>query len=204
MTDNIAGRASWGVCRAEMVRCVRTLGNGNSTNTESQANGLMAPEEYFIFGGDNPKDDVDDNEFYLDAITVTRTPSTESLPEHNEVSPWNDFTSKFVVADSDMSGGASYSSSDAKGSDPCYTDYEEGIYGKGKWRLPNQKEFAMMLARKDKLEGFANHTQNNYYITRTSYSMGWHTSNYGIFGYDNGSINLTQHNRARIRCVRDK
>ena len=27
MTDNIAGNPGWGVCRAEMVRCVRTLGN---------------------------------------------------------------------------------------------------------------------------------------------------------------------------------
>ena len=198
MTDNIAGQASWGVCRAEMIRCVRTLGNGNPTNTEYQANGLMAPDEYFVFGGDKdkPYSDLNDNEFYLDAITVTRTPSDEPLPVHSEVTlPWNDFTTKFAVASNFMSR-TNYSSSEAKGNDPCLS-YTEGGY---KWRMPNQKEFALMLLRMDAL----NLKKTEYYLTRTYYSMGWHPSNNGIFGYDAGSINLTNHdNRAKIRCVRD-
>ena len=66
--------------------------------------------------------------------------------------------------------------------------------------MPNQKEFALMLTRMDELDL----KNTEYYLTRTNYSMGWHSSNYGIFGYDAGSINLTNHpNRAKIRCVRD-
>lgn len=198
MTDNIAGRASWGVCRAELVRCVRTLGNGNSSNTEFQANGLMAPDEYFVFGNDNdnPYEFLDDNEFYLDAITVTRVNSSDPLPEHNEVSLlWNDFTASFAVAKNFMSR-TNYSSSDAKGDDPCESHNEDGY----EWRMPNQKEFALMLSRMN----YLGLSTSEYYLTRTNYSLGWHPSNYGIFGYDAGSINLTNHpNRAKIRCVRD-
>ena len=197
MTDNVAGNPGWGVCRAEMVRCVRTLGNGNSTNTESQKNGLMVPDEYFVFGGDddNPYNYLEDNEFYLDAITVTRVPGTDPLPNHDEVSEWNDFTASFAVAKNFMTR-TNYSSSDAKGNDPCLSHNEDGH----KWRMPNQKEFALMLTRMDELDL----KNTEYYLTRTNYSMGWHSSNYGIFGYDAGSINLTNHpNRAKIRCVRD-
>ena len=47
---------------------------------------------------DNPYNYLEDNEFYLDAITVTRVPGTDPLPNHNEVSEWNDFTASFAVA----------------------------------------------------------------------------------------------------------
>lgn len=192
MTDNIAGNPGWGVCRAELVRCVRTLQSGGD--------GLMNPEEYFTF---TPADNEKNVEFKLDAMTVTRVPSNDPLPNHTEVTlPWNDFTIRFAVAKDDLQDKNDrnrvdrWSSNDAKGDDPCL-NHSEGGY---KWRMPNQKEFALMLTRMDEL----GMSTSYYYLMRTNYSMGWHPSNYGIFGYDAGSINLTDHsNRARIRCVRD-
>ena len=151
-------------------------------------------------------------------MVVKRIPSVEALPNHNESEDkWNDFTSKIAVAAHDLINGsqeAGFSSTIAGGDDPCSSyrnqnnaeDYEKGF----NWRMPNQKEFALILATVDKMPatGFdkSNLTTGNY-ITRTHFSGNWHPESRNktaYIGSEKGSINLSPHNGdGRIRCVRD-
>ena len=168
MTNNPAGNAreylGWnGVCRAELVRCVRTLGNGTTTTTDNgtttitEDNGLKDPTEFFDFYSTD--DSGNRNVISVHGMVVKRIPSVEALPNHNESEDkWNDFTSKIAVAAHDLINGsqeAGFSSTIAGGDDPCSSyrnqnnaeDYEKGF----NWRMPNQKEFALILATVDKM-----------------------------------------------------
>ena len=218
MTNNPAGDArdylNWsGVCRAELVRCVRTIGNGTTSVTDD---GLKNPTEFFDF---YPTDDSGNkNVISVHGMVVKRKPSEEALPNHNESeATWNDFVSKIAVAANDLRNGSNqedrFSSTIARGDDPCSDykyqsnakDYEKGY----NWRMPNQKEFALILATVDKMPttDFAkgNFTTGNY-ITRTHFSGTWHPASRNqtaYIGSEKGSINLSQHSNGRIRCVRD-
>ena len=226
MTNNPAGNAQqylgWnGVCRAELVRCVRTLGNGTTTTTDNgtttitEDNGLKDPTEFFDFYSTD--DSGNRNVISVHGMVVKRIPSVEALPNHNESEDkWNDFTSKIAVAAHDLKNGsqeAGFSSTIAGGDDPCSSyrnqnnaeDYENDY----DWRMPNQKEFALILATVDKMPatGFdkSNLTTGNY-ITRTHFSGTWHPASRNqtaYIGSEKGSINLSQHSNGRIRCVRD-
>ena len=210
------------MCRAELVRCVRTLGNGTTTTTDNgtttitEDNGLKDPTEFFDFYSTD--DSGNRNVISVHGMVVKRIPSVEALPNHNESEDkWNDFTSKIAVAAHDLINGsqeAGFSSTIAGGDDPCSSyrnqnnaeDYEKGF----NWRMPNQKEFALILATVDKMPatGFdkSNLTTGNY-ITRTHFSGNWHPESRNktaYIGSEKGSINLSPHNGdGRIRCVRD-
>lgn len=220
MTNNPAGNAQqylgWnGVCRAELVRCVRTLGNGTTGVIDD---GLKDPEEFFNFYSTDNSGNK--NVISVHGMVVKRIPSEDALPNHNESeATWNDFTSKIAVAAYDLRNSSdsesNFSSTIAEGDDPC-SDYRNQSNVRGtdeanyNWRMPNQKEFALILATVDKMPttGF---DKNNFtkarYVTRTHFSGNWHPdsrSKTAYIGAQNGSINLSQYsNNARIRCVRD-
>ena len=188
LTNNPVQTSGW-VSRAELVRCVRTL--------ESNDNGTTDPELYYTYSSET-------RSFNLDGIKVNRAPIDTPLDIHNEIEDLNELTTGFVVAANDLSKTYSTASiADAKKSeDPCLEYNEEGDGG-AKWRTPNQKEMALMLS-----VGSLANWSNETYATRTKFSgnhsgyYSWHNS--PGFGSEKGSINLTNHDKAKVRCVRDK
>ena len=190
MTNNPVQTTNW-VSRAELVRCVRTL--------ESNANGITDPQYYYTYPAEEGT-----QSFNLDGIVVSRGYTNSPLLLHNETQDMNDLYTSFVVANNDLSG--TYTSSTvARYDDPCKS-YKNQNNVKGTdeanydWRSPNQKEMALMLSHIPAL-------QNGNYATRTKFSgndsvyYNWHVS--PGFGSENGSINLTEHSNAKVRCVRD-
>lgn len=206
ITNNPA-QNNW-VSRAELVRCIRTL--------ESNGNGQANPQVFYDFSDDNNK-----FIFTLDGITVFRNIISRPLGIHNEIEGSNELYSKFEVAKNDMTN--TYSTSRIADceltDDPCLSySQETNASDRGTWRTPNQKEMALMLMYMNE-ENFpnsgssfrptynANNLEARIYGTRTKFSgndegyYSWHNS--PGFGSDNGSINLTDHTSAHIRCVRD-
>ena len=182
-------QTNW-VSRAELVRCVRTL--------ESNDNGIADPDLYYTYTEET-------RSFDLNGIVVSRGYTNSPLLLHNETQDLNDLYTNFVVANNDLS--TTHRSFDvAQGDDPC-KGYKKQSNVKGTdeanydWRSPNQKEMALMLSHISAL-------QNGNYATRTKFSGNdkeyyqWHSS--PGFGSENGSINLTEHSNAKVRCVRDK
>lgn len=186
VTNNPA-RPSWGVSRAELVRCVRSLESGTNS---VPSYGLREPQLYYTH---LPKNTTVNDTIVMDGIKVNRGYFEGSFEEHNEISELNEFYNRFVVAQNDMS------SRDYVNSDPCLNYNTEGDY---KWRMPNQKEFAIMVSVIDGLD-------SGNYGTRTDFTgstlYNWHDG-IGIFCSD-GSIKIARpnqnQNRAKIRCVRD-
>ena len=215
LTNNPVGPVnpgSW-VSRAELVRCVRTL--------KSYDPGLEEPQKYYTV----EKEPVNYNTntkkyrdtiytFIMDGIKVNRKESNNPLPVHHELNEENDFTSKFVVAVNDLSGGTrTIQNITNLTSDYCqnykndsnkYDDnnYKESNY---EWRTPNQKEFALMYAEVAELKN-----SSNVYGMRTQFSgsdksedeNGWRWHDKWGFAGDGGRINLNS-NSANLRCVRD-
>lgn len=182
-------QTNW-VSRAELVRCVRTL--------ESDDNGITDPDLYYTYTEGT-------RSFDLNGIVVSRGYTNSPLLLHNETQDLNDLYTSFVVANNDLS--STHSSSDvARGDDPCKSyKNQNNVRGTSEanydWRSPNQKEMALMLSHVSALK-------NSNYATRTKFSGNdtgyyqWHSS--PGFGSENGSINLTNHSNAKVRCVRDK
>ena len=204
-------------CRAELVRCVRTLQNDGL--------GMDNPTRYYEY---------EDNEFYLYGIDAKRDAITEGntqrLPNHNELDPQNELYKNFKVAKNtlnstyldekdldDITGAAD---------DPC-SNYknQNGVRGTEEanydWRTPNQKELAIML-----LEGkwdLTNHTSRTRFSGYQGVAVNNSASNYKVnlvndldekgyhwhdrVGYvinRQGNYNLTDNtNNISIRCVRD-
>lgn len=180
-------QASWGVSRAELVRCIRTLESGK---TDEPKYGVNDPELYYDY-------DEKTRTFNLNGIKVNRLPTTSPLGAHNETGELNELYTSFVVAENDLGTTPSLNNI-INNSDYCL-NYSETGYPAGKWRTPNQKEMALMLSKIPALK-------SGNYGTRTKFTgsdvYSWHNS--PGFGSENGSINLTPHNSAKIRCVRDK
>ena len=192
-TNNKATTNSF-VQRAELIRCIRTLQSGKS---EQESYGTTNPDKYYDFNKNG------DNKFEMHSITVSRGYYDGPLEIHNEREPANELYANFIVATNNLS--VTHTNTLRDGSDPCYTDYEEGYYGKGKWRLPNQKEFALMLSEISDL-------RSGNYGSRTGFSgsdysrnpdkyWNWHTST--GFGSTGGNLNLTENSNPNVRCVRD-
>lgn len=185
------------VQRAELVRCIRTLQSGK---TSEKNYGTTNPDKYYDFNKNG------DNKFEMHSITVSRGFYDGPLEIHNEREPANELYVNFIVASENLS--VSNTNTLRDGDDPCYTSYTEnvnGVNGKGKWRLPNQKEFALMLSE---ISGF----RNGNYGTRTGFSgsdysrnpekyWNWHNST--GFGSTGGNLNLTENSNPYVRCVRD-
>ena len=183
------------LCRAELVRCIRTL--------QSNGDGLKEAEPFFNYTG------VETRTFTLNGIVVTRPPGPNALGVHTEIDNSNDFSTSFQVAKYNLSN--TYNSSSiwnlSPNDDPCKNykkqnnviNTEEANYD---WSMPNQKELALMVSIPELAEW-----KDEEYLSTTKYSGTWHNSNkqrtYSVFGSDNGSINLTQLTGAYIRCVRD-
>ena len=190
LTNNPVQTSSW-VSRAELVRCVRTL--------ESNGHGVTNPDLYYTYTEAT-------RSLNLDGIKVNRTPIGTPLDVHNETEDLNELTTSFVVAAGDLNGTYSTSriADSNKAEDPCL-NYNENGDGGAKWRTPNQKEMALMIS----IEGLADWSGVNY-ATRTKFSGNhksagyyqWHNS--PGFGSEKGSINLTDHSDAKVRCIRDK
>ena len=183
------------LCRAELVRCIRTL--------QSNGDGLKESDPFYNYTGDETRT------FNLNGIVVTRTPGPNALGVHTEIDNSNDFSTSFQVAKYNLSN--TYNSSSiwnlSPNDNPCKNykkqnnviNTEEANYD---WRMPNQKELALMVSIPELAEW-----KDEEYLSTTKYSGTWHKSNkqgtYSVFGSDNGSINLTQLSGAYIRCVRD-
>lgn len=190
---------------AQLVRCIRTLESGTSTDSKY---GLSNPEEFYTYS---------DNVFNLDGIVSTRNYTESPLENHNEIQDANNLYSSFVVAKYDLIEADYYGTNynftltdiTNETKDPCsnYKNQSNASNDEKKydWRTPNQKEFALMLSKIDALDDY------NYGM-RTRFSgddydngyYNWHKtpgfwSNQGRItvgdGYNNG---------VRIRCVRDK
>lgn len=204
-------------CRAELVRCVRTLQNAGL--------GMDNPTRYYEY---------EDNEFYLYGIDAKRDPITEGntqrLPNHNELDPQNELYKKFQVAKNILSdtylNGKDLDDITGVADDPC-SNYknqnnvigtEEARY---EWRTPNQKELAIMLLQGE--WNLTNHTSRTRFSGYQGVTVGNSASNYKVnlvndldekgyhwhdrVGYvinQQGNYNLTDNtNNIDIRCVRD-
>lgn len=227
-TNNKATTSSF-VQRAELIRCIRTL--------ESDGYGVSNPERYYEFDEyDDGKYDETSYIFRMNGITVSRSYYEGPLEVHNERDPQNDFYINFIVAPTNLQISNTNTLRGENG-DICSTDYNLGGY---KWRLPNQKEFALMLSEMNKERfpdsenssgsgsgggwpGFgggwpggssttadANNLAGRNYGTRTGFSGSdkdthteWRWHNSTGFGSASGSLNLTEHTNAYVRCVRD-
>lgn len=228
-TNNKATTSSF-VQRAELIRCIRTL--------ESDGYGVSNPERYYEFDEYvDGKYDETSYIFRMNGITVSRSYYEGPLEVHNERDPQNDFYINFIVAPTNLQISNTNTLRGENG-DICSTDYNLGGY---KWRLPNQKEFALMLSEMNK-ERFpdsenssgsgsgggwpswggggwpgsssttadANNLAGRNYGTRTGFSGSdkdthteWRWHNSTGFGSASGSLNLTEHTNAYVRCVRD-
>ena len=199
-TNNKATTSGF-VQRAELIRCIRTLQSGNGKNQENY--GTSDPDKYYDFNKNG------DNKFEMNGITVARGYYDGPLEIHNEREPANELYANFIVASESMNlGNGSSTNTLRDGEDPCYTRYTEnvnGVSGIGKWRLPNQKEFALMLSE---ISGL----RSGNYGTRTGFSgsdysrnpekyWNWHNST--GFGSTGGNLNLTENSNPNVRCVRD-
>lgn len=184
LTNNPA-QTNW-VSRAELVRCIRTLESGK---TDEPKYGVNNPELYYDY-------DEDTRTFNLNGIKVNRQPTTSPLGAHNETGDLNELYTSFVVAANDL--GTTHSLNNIINNSDYCLNYSETGYPAGTWRTPNQKEMALMLSKIPDLK-------SGNYGTRTKFTgsdvYSWHNS--PGFGSENGSINLTNHNSAKIRCVRD-
>ena len=192
------------LCRAELVRCVRTLESGDPNNEKY---GLKEADTYYNYISES-------RTFDFDAIVVTRTLGSSPLGIHTEVDELNDFSSGFQIASQNLINttynGRNYNSSSnvynnlSIENDPCKNYRNQSGIAEGEeavdWRMPNQKEMSLMIST-----NLAEWTSGNY-LTSTKYSVDWHFSNQrnkSVFANSAGSINLTQHSGANIRCVRD-
>ena len=192
------------LCRAELVRCVRTLESGDPNNEKY---GLKEADTYYNYISES-------RTFDFDAIVVTRTLGSSPLGIHTEVDELNDFSSGFQIASQNLTNttynGRNYNSSSnvynylSIENDPCKNYRNQSGIAEGEeavdWRMPNQKEMSLMIST-----NLAEWTSGNY-LTATKYSVDWHFSNQrnkSVFANSAGSINLTQHSGANIRCVRD-
>ena len=211
LTNNPAQDPNWwgtsSVSRAELVRCIRTLESGSSSNKKY---GVKDPEPFYTY---------ENNIFDLSGIVVVRQPEPGSpLGVHNEIDEngYNEFTPYFVVAPDDLSTTHSvenittgYNNNNNEFiEDPCL-NYNNGNYGKGTWRTPNQKEFALMLSNVKNSNGGGYALKNGSYGMRTKFSgndlargyWNWHKE--AGFKYSGGNINLASGGTYKIRCVRD-
>ena len=206
MTNNGVEKSSSFMQRAELVRCVRTLGTINGTNNEKY--GLGAPQKYYTF---------EKNTFDLSGIETRRT-AMPMLPNHHELQLLNELSPKFEVATNSLYQSASYSllNLTSQEKDPCKDEYSQEANGadKGTWRTPNQKEVALMLAEipgemtktvhgtRTRFSGYESDNNPNAVSWHGPYF--WHTR-YGFSIERNGKFNVTGDNASvNIRCVRDK
>ena len=205
---------SW-TCRAELVRCVRTLQNDGL--------GMDNPTRYYEYSN---------NEFHLYGIDAKRDPITEGntqrLPNHNELDPQNELYKKFKVASNTLSStylnGKDLDDITGAADDPCSNYSEDGQNDIGKWRTPNQKELAIMLLEgkwtltnhtsRTRFSGYQGITETNNRNSASEYKTKleneldkkgyhWH-DRVGYVINSSGNYNLTGNTSSiQIRCVRD-
>lgn len=195
------------VCRAELVRCVRTLENNNE--------GVKCPDRFYEFAEvKNNNNRVIGGTFEITSMEKgIRQPIEGPLPLHNELLVQNDLPKKFQVA-TNIVNNTNHNVNTITGqeNDPC-SGYSEG--GFKNWRTPNQKEVALMLAHmKDQLKSdqcitrtrFScfngdDGTESWYDQTKPKYS--WH-NRVGFKVNGSGNFNLVgTGDTGKIRCVRD-
>ena len=199
LTNNPINPQGWH-SSAQLVRCIRTL--------ESGGQGLKNPEPFYSYTN---------NTFEMGGIKATRNYTEAPLGGHNEIQPTNNLFSSFVVAKNDLENGKHYKLAEmtSGGADLCRNyskqdnvkNTDEANYT---WRIPNQKELALMVSRVTEM---ANHR----YGTRTRFSgddepngyWNWHETvgfwtDKGSGGRINVGLGYDDDGGLRIRCVRDK
>lgn len=196
------------MCRAELIRCVRTLVN--------KGEGRECPDRFYDFAEvKNNNNRVIGGTFTINSMNVGIRPNINgSLPLHNElITDINALPRKFQVATRLVNNNNhSVNTITGQENDPC-SQYTEG--GFRNWRTPNQKEMALMLAHmKDQLKedqcitrtrfscyNGDNGTESWYDPTKPKYS--WH-NRVGFKVNNQGNFNLVEGTQTgKIRCVRD-
>jgi len=199
LTNNPINPPGW-YSDAQLVRCIRTL--------ESGGQGLMNPEPFYSYTN---------NTFEMGGIKATRNYTEAPLGGHNEIQPTNNLFSSFVVAKYDLENGRHYKLAEmtSGGADLCRNyskqdnvkNTDEANYT---WRIPNQKELALMVSRVTDMADYR-------YGTRTRFSgddepngyWNWHETvgfwtDEGRGGRINVGLGYDDDGGLRIRCVRDK
>lgn len=223
----------------DYIRCVRTLKSGTS---EAKQSGVTdEPDKYYSYSnGVFNLGNVDSKALRTSTITNGELNAHKERPDQTETDNLNKAKNTFEISDlgvtrSKAPANQPYANIDnqnysyfnletirtATGSaSPCY-NYVEGNEPKGSWRIPNQREFALMI-----LERTLSSDSKPHYASRTGYSgnhrFGYRFAsnnlamiepdklsypnpwfeNYKGFNQFNG--NDGDEDRYRIRCVRDK
>ena len=219
LTSNPVQRSNSFMCRAELVRCVRTLENGTLNDP---GNGLGCPDRYYDFdpvnetfgNGYNKVERIVGGTFTINSMDAgIRQNINGALPLHNELLDQNKLPRKFQVATT-LVNETNHNVNTITGqvNDPC-SGHDEG--GFNNWRTPNQKEVALMLAHmKDQLKidqcitrtrfscyNGDNGTESWYDQSKPKYS--WH-NRVGFKVNGDGNFNLVgTGDTGKIRCVRD-
>lgn len=223
----------------DYIRCVRTLKSG--TAEVKQSGVVDIPDMYYSYtDGVFNLSNVDSRALRTSTITNGELNAHKERPDGTETDNLNktkntfEISTKGVTSDKAAKGQPStrvdnqdYSYFNletirtATGSaSPCY-HYVEGNEPKGSWRIPNQREFALMI-----LERTLSSDSRPHYASRTGYSgnhrFGYRFAsnnlamiepdklsypnpwfeNYRGFNQFNGNNGIED--RYRIRCVRDK
>lgn len=167
-------------------RCVRNLGLPNSTDTE-------VPQDFAQY---NPSIGVISLEF-LNYKSIRNYTQTNELPEHHERDASNLPYNKFEVfkgTHGDQYSWIALRDSVNKGKSPCPIG----------WRLPNQRELALMISRINMDEYW---TLQNH-LSRTRFSLNpLNSTRYGFSVTKDGErLYLINHNNEKggVRCVKDK
>ena len=188
------GHNGYGYSYADLVRCIRTLDSG----TEQQsAYGLQNPEKFYTYS---------DNVFSLDGIKATRGNTNLPLVYHNEIDPTNNLSASFMVAKNNHSqvslGQLTGASQNAYNTDPCL-EYQEGNYGKGTWRSPNQKELALMVSEIQTIES-GDYASKTMFTGNDPYDWYYNGGTSRGFWSDAGRVTVEPPSgNLSLRCVRD-
>ena len=231
----------------DYVRCVRNLQSVDSSGPKNGVDNDVIADEYYTYK---------DNTFNLERIAPealrTGNAGTGELTFHHERSDLNKARIKFEVAETSVLPGHAPNGTKtidieedniekttypyfslqtvqtSSGIDsPCYKYNNNGENNpNGTWRIPNQREFALMTLQ----QLFGSGSQKPYYAARTAYS-GQHRFGYRFNGGNmqmieldkvslpshiakilgiektlgNATLDRTNGNdRYRIRCIREK
>ena len=223
MTNNGLENSTTFMQRAELVRCVRTLQSGTTTN---KGYGLQAPDKYYKFNKESNKPDY--YIFDLSGIKTRRT-AMPVLANHNELQPLNELSPLFEVAKESLYKDEVYKLDDltSKEYDPCSTysqekDSDGNPIDHGTWRTPNQKEVALMLAEiPSEMKARRHGTRTRFSASITDddpYNVSWHgpynwhyryafsvetSGKFNVTGNDFMPDNTRSVTNVDIRCVRD-
>lgn len=178
------------------VRCARTL------NASSNA----APSDVYTYTSETRTIAVNG---LLDEVVRSSTMTGGYEPHNLANSTLTRLPKAFAVASEDLnvSGKTKFSVAEISDEvDLCAANYSEGEYGVGTWRIPNAKEFYLMVKEKLVNNSTSSRTMSAYYNTDGTYSTNgtaliYYLSN--VISTDVNSSPWTQSGGAAIRCVRD-